>query len=52
MRPFEYVRVADLSSVTAAMATTPQAKFLAGGTNLVDLMKEDIERPTRIVDIT
>jgi hypothetical protein len=30
----------------------PQAKYLAGGSNLLDLMKEDVERPTRLVDIT
>lgn len=52
MRPFEYVRVADTASGVAAVAAEPQAKFLAGGTNLLDLMKEDIERPTRLVDIT
>ena len=30
----------------------PTAKFIAGGTNLIDLMKEDVERPTRLIDIT
>lgn len=52
MRPFEYVRVADAQSAGAAYAGASGAKFLAGGTNLVDLMKEDIERPTRLIDIT
>jgi xanthine dehydrogenase YagS FAD-binding subunit len=52
MRPFEYVRAADANTGTAAVAANPQARFLAGGTNLIDLMKEDVERPTRIVDIT
>ena len=51
MRPFEYVRVADAASGAAAVAAVPGAKFLAGGSNLVDLMKEDVERPTRLVDI-
>ncbi|KQP19417.1 xanthine dehydrogenase family protein subunit M [Pseudorhodoferax sp. Leaf267] len=51
MRPFEYVRAADAASSVAAVASVPGAKFLAGGSNLVDLMKEDIERPTRLVDI-
>jgi xanthine dehydrogenase YagS FAD-binding subunit len=51
MRPFEYVRAADAASSAAAVASVPGAKFLAGGSNLVDLMKEDIERPTRLVDI-
>ena len=52
MRPFEYVRAADAASATAAMSAMPQAKYLAGGSNLLDLMKEDVERPTRLVDIT
>lgn len=52
MRPFEYVRAADAASATAAMAALPQAKYLAGGSNLLDLMKEDVERPTRLIDIT
>ena len=30
----------------------PTAKFIAGGTNLIDLMKEDVERPTRLIDIS
>lgn len=51
MRPFEYVRTTDAAASTAAVAAVPDAKFLAGGTNLVDLMKEDIERPARVVDI-
>lgn len=51
MRPFEYVRAADAASGAAAVASVPGAKFLAGGSNLVDLMKEDVERPTRLVDI-
>src|SRR3954447_21176289 len=34
------------------MAAEPSAKFIAGGTNLIDLMKEDVERPTRLIDIT
>lgn len=52
MRPFEYVRAADAASATAAVSALPQAKYLAGGSNLLDLMKEDVERPTRLVDIT
>lgn len=51
MRPFEYVRAADAAAGTAAVAAVADAHFLAGGTNLVDLMKEDIARPTRLVDI-
>lgn len=52
MRPFEYVRAADAASATAALSAMPQARYLAGGSNLLDLMKEDVERPTRLVDIT
>lgn len=52
MRPFEYVRATEIGSGSAAVAANPQAKFLAGGTNLLDLMKEDVERPSRLVDIT
>lgn len=52
MRPFEYVRAADAASATVAMSAMPQARYLAGGSNLLDLMKEDVERPTRLVDIT
>ena len=34
------------------IAADPTAKFIAGGTNLIDLMKEDVERPTRLIDIS
>jgi xanthine dehydrogenase YagS FAD-binding subunit len=34
------------------IAAEPGAKFIAGGTNLVDLMKEEVERPTRLIDIS
>src|SRR4029077_18841478 len=34
------------------MADNPTAKFVAGGTNLIDLMKMDVERPTKLIDIT
>ena len=52
MRPFEYVRADDPDAAVRAIASNPQAKFLAGGTNLLDLMKEDVERPTALVDLT
>jgi xanthine dehydrogenase YagS FAD-binding subunit len=35
-----------------SVASNPQAKFLAGGTNILDLMKEDVERPNELVDLT
>jgi xanthine dehydrogenase YagS FAD-binding subunit len=52
MRPFRYERATDAAAAARSVAGNPQAKFLAGGTNLLDLMKEDIERPTQLVDLT
>jgi xanthine dehydrogenase YagS FAD-binding subunit len=52
VRPFKYVRAADPNAAAGAVAANPQAKFLAGGTNILDLMKEDIERPNELVDLT
>ena len=52
MRPFNYVRATDADAAARAVAANPRAKFLAGGTNLLDLMKEDVERPTELVDLT
>ncbi len=52
MRPFQYVRASDPNAAARAVAANPQAKFLAGGTNILDLMKEDVERPNELVDLT
>jgi xanthine dehydrogenase YagS FAD-binding subunit len=52
MRPFRYVRATDPDAAIRAIAANPQARFLAGGTNVLDLMKEDVERPTELVDLT
>jgi len=52
MPPFSYTSALDLSSATQLAASDPTARFLAGGTTLVDLMKLDIERPTQLIDIT
>jgi xanthine dehydrogenase YagS FAD-binding subunit len=52
MRPFKYVRASDADAAARAVAANPQAKFLAGGTNILDLMKEDVERPNELVDLT
>ncbi|TMR16555.1 xanthine dehydrogenase family protein subunit M [Nonomuraea turkmeniaca] len=52
MRPFAYVKPADVAEAVQAVATEPGAKFLGGGTNLVDLMREGIERPHTVVDVT
>jgi xanthine dehydrogenase YagS FAD-binding subunit len=52
MRPFTYERAADPQAAARAVADKDGAKFIAGGTNLLDLMKLDIERPQHLVDIT
>jgi xanthine dehydrogenase YagS FAD-binding subunit len=51
MRSFTYERATDARAVVAAMAR-PGAKFISGGTNLLDLMKLDIEQPSHLVDIS
>ena len=51
MRPFSYTRAETLSDAMAVLAANPSARVLAGGTNLIDLMKYDVERPAAIVDI-
>jgi xanthine dehydrogenase YagS FAD-binding subunit len=50
MTPFHYERPDDLDQALALAG--PGARFIAGGTNLVDLMKESVERPERLIDIT
>ncbi|MFD3719654.1 FAD binding domain-containing protein [Streptomyces sp. NPDC058674] len=52
MKPFDYVRAADLAEAVAAHAGRPGARYLGGGTNLVDLMKLGVESPTVLVDIS
>ncbi|MCA1568208.1 MAG: xanthine dehydrogenase family protein subunit M [Acidobacteria bacterium] len=52
MRPFKYVRASDAAAAARAVAANPRAKFLGGGTNILDLMKEDVERPNELVDVT
>ncbi|MCY7375294.1 MAG: xanthine dehydrogenase family protein subunit M [Pyrinomonadaceae bacterium] len=52
MRPFKYTRASDAMNAVSTVSATTSAKFLAGGTNLLDLMKEDVERPTELVDVT
>jgi xanthine dehydrogenase YagS FAD-binding subunit len=51
MRPFKYTRATDAAGAARAVASNPRAKFLAGGTNILDLMKEDVERPDELVDV-
>lgn len=51
MRAFTYERATTPVEAAAAVARTPGAKFIAGGTNLLDLMKLQIEIPTHLVDV-
>jgi xanthine dehydrogenase YagS FAD-binding subunit len=51
MRAFTYERANAPVEAAAAVARTPGAKFIAGGTNLLDLMKLQIETPTHLVDV-
>lgn len=51
MNPFTYLRVLQPEPAVDAMANGAPAKFLAGGTNLIDLMKNGVELPERLVDI-
>jgi len=50
MKPFTYERAKDAVAAARA-ATKPGAKFLAGGTNLLDLMKIEVETPTHLIDV-
>jgi xanthine dehydrogenase YagS FAD-binding subunit len=51
MEPFKIVRASDQSAALQAALGSTKSKFIAGGTNLVDLMKLSIERPEQLVDI-
>ncbi|MER7808164.1 xanthine dehydrogenase family protein subunit M [Streptomyces sp900116325] len=51
MRSFTYERATDAQAAVAAVSRTG-AKFISGGTNLLDLMKLDIEKPSHLVDIS
>jgi xanthine dehydrogenase YagS FAD-binding subunit len=49
---FHYARANDVADAVRQMVADPTAKFIAGGTNLIDLMKGNIESPSRLIDIT
>ena len=51
MKSFTYERVSTPAQAIAAVKRKPGAKFIAGGTNLLDLMKLQIETPTHLVDV-
>ncbi|EJF09555.1 xanthine dehydrogenase family protein subunit M [Pontibacter sp. BAB1700] len=52
MRPFTYTRATDVNSAVQEITRHEKAKFVAGGTNLLDLMKIDVMAPQHLVDIT
>ena len=51
MRPFQYSAAQSSGDAAQAVAADPNARFIAGGTNLVDLMKLDVETPRKLIDI-
>ncbi|OYX75505.1 MAG: molybdopterin dehydrogenase [Rhizobiales bacterium 32-66-11] len=51
MKSFTYERAASPAEAVAAAARVPDAKFIAGGTNLLDLMKLEIETPGHLIDV-
>ncbi|MFD7598984.1 FAD binding domain-containing protein [Streptomyces mirabilis] len=51
MREFDYERAYDVTGAVALLGADPDARYLGGGTNLVDLMKSGVERPARLVDV-
>jgi xanthine dehydrogenase YagS FAD-binding subunit len=51
MKAFTYERAASPQDAAAKAASMPGTKFIAGGTNLLDLMKLEIERPTHLIDV-
>ena len=51
MNPFRYMRADNVSGAVTMMAETPEAVFLAGGTNLVDLMKLGVATPEMLIDV-
>jgi xanthine dehydrogenase YagS FAD-binding subunit len=51
MKPFSYERATSPAAAAAAAARTPGSRFVAGGTNLLDLMKLEIETPSHLIDV-
>jgi xanthine dehydrogenase YagS FAD-binding subunit len=52
MNPFTFTTAHDIAGAVQERSAHQRARFIAGGTNLLDLMKENVERPTRLIDIT
>lgn len=51
MNPFGYTRAADAASALTAIRSDTSARFIAGGTNILDFMKEGVEAPSLLIDI-
>jgi len=49
---FDYQRATNVAEAIRLIGGDPKARFIAGGTNLVDLMKSDVEKPSRLIDIS
>jgi xanthine dehydrogenase YagS FAD-binding subunit len=52
MNSFGYTRASDVADAVRQIAADPAARLIAGGTNLIDLMKENVARPSQLIDIT
>jgi xanthine dehydrogenase YagS FAD-binding subunit len=52
MNNFDYARATDVADAVRLIAADKGARFVAGGTNIIDLMKEGVARPSRLIDIT
>jgi xanthine dehydrogenase YagS FAD-binding subunit len=51
VNPFAFTRADSIATALSTMQRSPNARFIAGGTNILDLMKDDVERPPLLVDI-
>lgn len=52
MKPITYARATDAANATAETSKDPQSRYLAGGTNILDLMKYSVENPDRLIDVS
>src|SRR6266581_8007046 len=52
MEPFSYLRAQDTQTAITRLAAHPRAAYIAGGTTLLDLMKDNVLKPNLLVDIT
>lgn len=51
MKPFAYLRATEQNTAISTVTGDLNSKFIGGGTNLLDLMKDNVEQPDRLVDI-